>query len=288
MRLDIEQRSKAWHELRSTRIGASDCSVIMGKNPWKTPLMLWKEKMHGEKAPLTPSMQKGIDLEDEARVYYAKLLDLNLEPAVFLSDENPWQLASLDGWDGRNAAIVEIKCVGKKTFDEVKEGKVPEYYEWQVQHQMAVTGSEKAFLCFYWRPDEEIQSVEFCIPRDEERILELTSKEKEFYCTNMLGFVEPNPIEQDIVQRNDEKWMDLAQRYRIIARQLKELEEEEALLRKTLIEEAKDASTSGCGVRLVKYKRVGTIDYKEIPALKDVDLEPFRKSATIQWKITLQ
>ena len=64
-RLNIEQDSPEWHELRNCSIGASDCPSIMGVG-YDTPKNLWKQKL-GAKKFQSDAMKEGKELEPQLR-----------------------------------------------------------------------------------------------------------------------------------------------------------------------------------------------------------------------------
>jgi hypothetical protein len=69
--------------------------------------------------------------------------------------------------------------------------------------------------------------------------------------------------------------------------QLKELEALEEQYRKELIKIAGDEDTIGKGLIVRKLERKGTIDYKNIPELQNIDLEKYRTPKTFFWRITI-
>lgn len=133
------QGSQEWLEFRKDKIGASDAPVIMGISPWKKPLKLWEEKV-GLKDDKISSyvMRRGLEMEPLAREYFNSMLDLDMQPYVTINFNYPWMMASLDGYDAKNNLALEIKCPGKVDHDLALQGKIPEKYYAQLQHQMCV------------------------------------------------------------------------------------------------------------------------------------------------------
>ena len=64
--LNVVQNTPEWYALRRTKIGASDCSGILSKNPYTTPLRIWRQKIFDDKEEVNGDMQRGIDLEEKA------------------------------------------------------------------------------------------------------------------------------------------------------------------------------------------------------------------------------
>lgn len=284
--LEIEQRSASWLEMRRSKIGASDCAGVCGKSRYKSQRMLWREKTEGISVPVNPAMQKGIDLEPEARAYFENHFNASFPSLVALHDEHDWMMASLDGYNAEKTTVLEIKVVGKKTFEEAEKGVVPVEYEWQVQHQMCVTGADMALIGFYYKAEDELKAVSIAIGRDEVMIIELTEKEEAFYRTNMLGYVEPDISEMDAVERRDSAWYTIAMRYTGVKERREALEAEEKQLKEMLIELAGGESCQGYGVRATRYRVDGRVDYKKIPQLQDMDLTPYRAPPSFVWRIS--
>ena len=54
-----------------------------------------------------------------------------------------------------------------------------------------------------------------------------------------------------------------------------------------MAEEANSDSLAVGDITLKRIESKGAVDYKAIPALKDIDLEPYRKPASITWRINI-
>lgn len=155
--IQLEQGSPQWLLYRSGRIMATDTPVILGSNPFKSRLELWEEKTGlREPTKLNDAMRRGQELEPEARRLASEILGISFEPCVIESQEFPWMAASLDGLNNciNNIYILEIKCPKSSTHDDAIDGKIPEYYRDQIQHQLFVTG---ASICYYfsYRPERK-------------------------------------------------------------------------------------------------------------------------------------
>lgn len=68
---------------------------------------------------------------------------------------------------------------------------------------------------------------------------------------------------------------------------LKQAEKEAEEAQMGLLQACGEKPYEGKGVKVAEIERVGSVDYKAIPALKGIDLEPFRKPGSKYWKITL-
>ena len=172
--LSLEQGTAEWLELRKTKITATDSAVIMGISPWKTKQQLYHEKLSDDPpSPPNAYMQRGIDLEPVARELFIIKTGHKMVPKVVIKD---WAMASLDGinlWD----EILEIKCAGQKDHAIAMSGKIPKHYYPQLQHQMYVCNSEKAFYFSFDGIDGAIVEVQ----RNDEYIERMIDEELKFY-----------------------------------------------------------------------------------------------------------
>jgi len=136
-----------WLSVRGQGIGSSDAAVAVGISPYKSPLELWLEKTERQAAPdisANDAVFWGTTLEHIIANVYAqrtgtKVRRLN---AVLQNPDHPFMLANLDRvvqhpTDGNG--ILEVKTAGVNSAKFWEEG-VPESYQCQVLHQLAVTG----------------------------------------------------------------------------------------------------------------------------------------------------
>lgn len=124
-----------WHSWRGKGLGASDSPIIMGVSPWSTPIKLWEEKTKRVKRNFSNfATNRGNRLEPKARAAYE--LETGLESPVRLVQHPVYDYirATLDGYSP--GVILEIKCPGKVDHAKALEGKVPDKYYPQLQHQL--------------------------------------------------------------------------------------------------------------------------------------------------------
>jgi len=284
--ISLEQGSLEWHAYRSTHIGASDAPVIMGVSPWKTLKKLYDEKLGLRENFVTPTMKRGLELEDRARASFKVECGLTVRPCVIESKTYPWMCASLDGIS-ECGQIVEIKCPGQKDHNLALQGVVPAHYYPQLQHQMYVAGVQSMF---YYSFDGVTGSV-VKVSRDDGYIEAMIKAEKQFY-DNVMDYNVPEYEEDEFELIECTEFNDLAQIYRRDLLQAKEYEEalkmkiaEVECTRQLIINYAQGRSIKGHGLTVKKTSRKGMIDYKRIPELLGVDLEKYRKETTSSWKI---
>lgn len=276
--LDLVQGSDEWHEWRKGIVGASDSPVILGLDPWKSVYQKWQEKL-GLKDPEPPTerMLRGIELEPKARECYEKMTGIKMNPSVFQSNFYPWMGASLDGISEDRSKGLEIKCLSEKGHAMAKNGEIPRNYYVQLQHLMVVTGLGS---WDYFSFDGKEGIIVECT-RNNSFIKTIIEKTKEFY-----EWVETFcPPPQKYIEREDILWTTTAQKYIDVISQIKSLESQEEELRQELIRLSGGSNTKGGGLKILKEVRIGSVEYKNIPALKGVNLEDYRKKPIECWKI---
>lgn len=188
-----------WLSARAERIGGSEASCIIGMNPYKSNLDLWKEKkgiIVPEDISDKPYVQYGHNAEPYLRELFAidfpqyevQYVDNNM----WLNDKYPFAHASLDGWltdeDGRHG-ILEIKTTNilQSMQKEKWKDMIPDNYYVQVVHYLMVTEFEfavlKAQLKYEYDGNVVMNTKHYFIEREEvqEDIEYLENAERRFY-----------------------------------------------------------------------------------------------------------
>lgn len=136
---------------RRKGIGGSDASIVCGLNKYKSPVELWMDKLGMlEPEEANEAAYWGNILEPIVREEFTKRtgLKVKIEKSMLQHSENPFMLANVDG-------IVKDKEHGDCIFEaktssvfriEEWENSIPEEYQLQVQHYMAVTGFKGAYV----------------------------------------------------------------------------------------------------------------------------------------------
>lgn len=282
-KLDISQRSPDWVALRKSKIGSSDAPVIAGVSPYKTPYQLWEEKLLDKRQQVTPAMQRGIDLEPIARQKYECLTGYLCTPCVVLHPTIDWKIASLDGLDIDEKHLIEIKCANSEDHAIAKQGKVPEKYIPQLQHQLDVCELDEAHYVSFSGEDLVIVIVK----RDQLFINRLNEKEEDFY-ESLQTLSPPALTNRDVQERDDGDWRSMASSWKELIEQQNKIEEEIKRLREQIIKSAGGKSCEGFGLKISPFIKKGTIDYGSIPEIQNLDLEIYRKAPIENWRITIK
>lgn len=174
-----------WLSVRGNGIGSSDAAVAVGISPFKSPLELWLEKTGRQQAPdlaANDAVFWGSTLEHIIATVYAertgaKVRKLN---AVLQHPEYLFMLANLDRVvqhpkDG--SGILEVKTAGVNSARFWEEG-VPDSYQCQVLHQLAVTSKEWCDVAvLIGGQDFRVYRV----IRDDDKIADLIQREEKFW-----------------------------------------------------------------------------------------------------------
>lgn len=176
-----ELSRQQWLMIRNGGIGSSDAAAAVGLSPYKSPLALWMEKT-GRQAPDDLSQSEpvfwGSTLEPIlARVYSERTGNkVRRVNAVLQHPDYPFMLANLDRAIG-GEGVLEIKTAGYHAAP-FWEDDIPEAYQCQVLHQLAVTGKTWADVAVLIAgQDFRIYRVE----RDDDKVKALIEAEEVFW-----------------------------------------------------------------------------------------------------------
>jgi len=156
---DCTQGDDKWVETRIGRPSSSRFAEILtptgkpSKQAEKYLFELAGERLIGMKPQGYQSavMQRGIELESEARQFYEMINDIEVEQiGCFLPDDRKLWVSSPDGLVG-DSGLLEIKCpVLSTAIGYLIDQKVPTKYIPQIQGQMLTSGRQWVdFLSYY-------------------------------------------------------------------------------------------------------------------------------------------
>lgn len=189
-----------WLEWRKKGIGGSDAAAICGLSRYASPMHVYLDKL-GEIPPKedTPKMKAGRILEPVIADWFAEETGYRVhrQNFMFQHKEHPFMLANIDRWlPGENAGL-EIKNTSEFNRSDWFDGHeeiIPDEYQIQANHYMAVTGAERWFVAvliggwdFQWR----------VIYRDENLIRSLIEIEYNFWHNHVLAKTPPIVTAQD-------------------------------------------------------------------------------------------
>lgn len=279
------QGSEEWLDFRRTKIGASMAPIILGIDPWTTKLQLWEQITYNKERQVTSSMQRGKDLEPLAREWVCDFMSIDYKPAVLQSKGHPFLIASLDGFfeypDG-TVSVVEIKVPNRETHNAAAEGKIPQHYFAQMQHQMIVSGADSVIYCSFDGKDGVVTKCE----RDDQFCHDLVSSEIAFLDA-VVNFEPPEASDKDWIEISDPTKIMMVDEYKF-------LKEKKAMLEKRMDELTHELTRDSVNPRLrfddFKMRKMPgkvTIDYKSF--LNYMNLVPddkYKKKGKDYWRIT--
>lgn len=279
MKLDVIPNTENWLALRRNKVGASDSSAILGIG-FLTPYQLWEQKLGLTTTEINYAMSEGVRLEPIARVNLEQHFGFALDAPVYQHDHIDYMIASLDAYNEKERCLIEIKC-GSGSYAKAESGTIPDYYYSQMQHQLEVMGLDKMhYYCFNGEAGILIE-----VYRDTPYIRSLLEAEEKFYDC-MSNFIPPALTDKDYVKIMTDEAYTASRKLELVKEQIEALTEQEKTLRDQILRMA-DGRNSIVGTQKVtKVISQGHVNYKDIPQLKDVDLNKYRKAPSTSFRIT--
>jgi putative phage-type endonuclease len=197
-RLSFEDKQE-WLKARTQDVTSTAVSALFGGNPWQTTYELWQEKKSGEivEIPQTDRMKWGTRLESAIATGVAE--DEGWNVRAWNTYERVPELRIGASFDyrilGEPKAVLEIKCVDswifRQTWVEHPNGDVepPPYMEFQLQHEMLVSGYEQAYLYALVGGNNPVKIYREADPKFQKAIIAKVSQFWESIATNQ----EPAP-----------------------------------------------------------------------------------------------
>ena len=176
------------------RIGSSDAAAVCNLDPWTPPLRPWL-RLIGE--PLsqeeTDAMLTGTLLEDDvATIFsYKTGFPTKRRNAILQHAEHVFMTANLDRLtkdDTGHWVPLELKTASAWKAEAWADGAVPEHYQLQVQHQLAVTDADHGWICVLIGGQIPRWSR---IDRDDALIANLIDLEADFWYNHVLTRIPP-------------------------------------------------------------------------------------------------
>lgn len=300
MIVDIEQDTPEWREFRATRIGASDIPIICGVSDYKTAYRLFQEKL-GFREPDAPGphMLAGKELEPMVRGRVIEQTEIFFVPEVMTHEEYPWAMASLDGYNELENALLEIKCNSKERHARALKGEVPFEHLLQMLWQKWISGAERLYYASYHRATDDlcVQCLEY---KDEWlSYLDTIHKKVDAFRQCLNTFTPPEKSKEDekeeFITVNDEEALHFASKLADCLRELerakrvvKALEAEKKAFMEALVEYSDDGNFICGPVKMRRVEPTGLIDWKKLCEAKGIDEEEqnkYRKQGIGYWKV---
>ena len=172
---NFEQRTEDWYNIRKGKMTASNAETIIangkGLETYIYNLMAEYYSSAEKENYINADMQRGIDLEPEARLEFEFYTNLDVQEVGFI-EHNEFIGVSPDGLIGDDG-LIEIKCPNDSIYFKLllSNNIKPEYIA-QMQMQMYVTDRQYCYFVSY-NPNFEKSLYIKKINRDEEMIEKL-------------------------------------------------------------------------------------------------------------------
>ena len=160
-RYDIDQRTEEWFEIKHARIGGTRSGT---KEKTLLPEIiseLTEPFVYLEEGFTSDAMQRGIDLEDEARECIELELFIDLKECGWLqSEDNDLLGISPDGISEDETVMCEIKCPSaKKHMEQVLSEDILSDYIDQLIHAFVVNDKLEKHYFVSYRPENTIKPL---------------------------------------------------------------------------------------------------------------------------------
>lgn len=148
--VELQQGTPEWHAFRAAHYTASDAPAMLGISPYKTRNELLREKKLGITPELDAATQarmaKGHEYEAQARSVAEVEIGEELYPVVGVCTAHPKLAASFDGITMDGCVVWEHKTLNDTIRAAAAKGEIPEHHRAQLEHQLLVSGADKAIF----------------------------------------------------------------------------------------------------------------------------------------------
>lgn len=267
------------YEERRNYIGASDAAIILNGSDVQK-YYLWLEKLAIRTNTFDNyAMSEGRRKEPLAREWISNQLGIIFWPTKVVSKEYPFMRASMDGLDFSNTKGCEIKCPQSRSI--LEKAQTRQYYEdhlIQMNQQMIVLSIREIYYVIYF---DDNDAHYFLVERDDDLCEKIIKANTDFW-----ALVESRT--PPVTLNSSFEWKKAEEDY-IEAYKNKKIWEEKLKASDSRLKElATDKSTVGERVIVSCYVERGRVKYKDIPQLKDVNLDEYRDEPKLYKRITIK
>jgi len=190
---NIEQKTDDWYAIRKGKFTASNAQAIgnagKGLESYVVEVLASKMELKSD-AYTNDDMDRGVELEEKARMFYEKQTNTKVKLVGFVTNDKYENVGcSPDGLVGKNG-LIEIKCPNNINFFKLMlEPTVKPEYMWQIQMQLLITerkwcdyvcyneNFEKKMVVIRVFPDADMQNKLIAgFEKGNQLLIELTNK----------------------------------------------------------------------------------------------------------------
>lgn len=279
------QGSPEWHEHRKRFLNASEAGAVTYTAPYSpaTPYALWRVRSGLDAIKTNPAMSRGTQYEPDARAAAEDALGVSLPPAVMTRDQYS---ASLDGISADGSVVLEIKIpwMGKDSplWTGLQDGDIPPHYMYQMAQQWFCSRCEMVVF-FLYCPETGDSAYTRLRAEELAPLWDELKKAWDVY-ESLIPEYEANEEVAPAILSAGDQWLELR-------RQIEQLEHEADIQREILmsaIDEKRTIHLARGAITGQWINRQGSVNYKRVPELKGVDLEPYRNEGTRYFKLSIE
>lgn len=195
----VNMSEEDWLKWRTTGIGGSDAGTVLGINPYRTARELYYDK-RGVKPFIPKDSEKlpfrwGHALEPVVAEEFSRKTGLMIYETgeMYQHPLHPMMQANVDRiieFPDGTLGILECKTASPDSKVKWENGKIPESYEWQVRHYLAVMNLNVAYIACLFENNSQTMAIQR-IDRDLALEQQLIEAEENFWNNYVLAGVEP-------------------------------------------------------------------------------------------------
>lgn len=266
-----------WLEARTEGLGGSDSPVVLGVSPYKTryELALEKLRLMPESQLETAPMKRGKAMEPLVAELYAETSNriVVIEPQSLVHPDHPFIRGNIDRWIDRGGpegeeGVLEIKCPGLAVFGKCKREGLPESWQVQLQHYLALTGAK--WGSFAVHNAELWELLWFDVKRDDELIDMIITEDGKFWAMIQAGEIPEDTMpaldlpplgKSELVKINSDEWIRAVESLREAKEILRAAESLEAEAKGEIRRLMPGPVVEGAGIRAYLFEQRGRITY---------------------------
>lgn len=268
----LTQNTDEWLKFREDKIGASDIPAIMGSSPWMSAEKLIKIKT-GEGLIIENSfMQIGKEKEEYVRSIVSRDLETYFEPAIYVSDEHPDFMASLDGISSNEQELIEIKVVGLISFNSIKCSGIPLHYYHQMQWQMMCSNVKIGYFISFCHQTEEISLLP--VTYNTSMVEELIQAANKFILA--IQEYKMTKLMPENLRNIPEEWLTIESKLEALDLQIDQLKKERDVVVEEALAYTEKKPLKGIKYSVLSFERKGSFDEEKLKCVIN-DLDSYRK-----------
>jgi len=292
MSMQIQQRTKEWHQARTGRITASRVGAILGNSPFRTRADVMREMVRealGAESEFQDNVavRWGRDNEDGALLDFRLDTGLAVEPIGFVTLED-WAGVSPDGFTSDGGGV-EQKCpyslraaVAPVPFKTLAE---QPHYRDQVQFSLYVTGKPHWYFSQWCPAGTKVEKELPCKDWQNQNLPILRQFFSEFLdevAGNAAEHLAPKRVEIDTPEAHKmvAEWDELRE-------QIANAQERQRDLLDAIVDMAGGKDALFAGRKLTCVEREGAVAYAKVVKehLPTLDLSGYRGKASRFWRL---